>query len=168
MNVRFWMLLPCCLMAMGCLQDKPVRLENQNLGIVAIFPGEPRLHRFTQQTPFGDMEWFSNTYEPPGHLEQSYIVDVGNLPTGNRGGTTASEILATMRTFLASRLGELQVTSLPDGQGPGFHYQGKNPSSFFEGIVVVRRGRIHRAQGTASRPDAPPMKAFLDSFRVMP
>ncbi len=159
----------CVLMLAGCARETPVRVANRNLGIVALFPGEPRLHKYTEPTPFGEMEWFSTTYETPGRLDRSFYIDVGNLPPGDQGGATESQVLATLRSWLTKRLGKPEMLDLPAAKGPGFRYKVQAPSgAHAEGIAILRRGRIHRAQATVSRSEDPAVKAFLDSFEVLP
>lgn len=164
------LLVPACILVMpGCIRETPVRVENRNLGIVALFPGEPRLHKYSGPTPFGEMEWFSTTYETPGRLDRSFFIDVGNLPPGDQGGSTASEVLATLRQFLTKRMGKIDVMDLAAPRGPGFRYKAQLPNGeYAEGIAIVRRGRIHRAQATVSKPEDPALRAFLDSFEVLP
>jgi hypothetical protein len=164
------MLLPVCVLVIpGCIRDTPVRLEDRNLGIVALFPGQPRLHKYSEQTPFGEMEWFSNTYETPGRLDRSFFIDVGNLPPGDQGGSTEAEVLVTLRQFLTKRMGKIEVMELAAVRGPGFRYKAQLPNGgYAEGIAIVRRGRIHRAQATVAKPEDPELKAFLEGFEVLP
>jgi hypothetical protein len=166
----FTLLVLVCILAMpGCIRETPYRLENRNLGIVALFPGEPRLHKYSEQTPFGEMEWFSTTYGTPGRLDRSFFIDVGNLPAGDRGGSTESAVLATFRQFLTKLMGKIDVMDLPAVRGPGFRYKIQLPNGgYAEGIAIVRRGRIHRAQATVSKPEDPALKTFLESFQVLP
>lgn len=157
------------LFALGCFRETPVRLEDRALGIVAVFPGQPRLHKFTEPTPFGEMEWFSTTYETPGRLDRSFFIDVGNLPPGDRGGTTESAVLGTLRQYLAKRMGKIEVLDLAGARGPGFRYKALLPNGeYAEGIAILRRGRLHRAQATVARPEDPALKTFLESFEVLP
>ena len=167
---RLGWLVPVCVAAMqGCVREAPVRVEDRNLGIVVVFPGKPRLHKFSEPTPFGQMEWFSTTYEPPGRFDRSFFVNVGNLPPGDQGGSTEQEVLDTYRTFLARRLGPVETAPLPPDRGAGFRYKAHLPSGgYAEGVAVVRRGRLHQAQATVSRPEDAQLKAFLDSFAVLP
>jgi len=150
----------------GC-ETKPVHVQDRNGGIAATFPGQPRTNTFSEPTPFGDMEWFSTEYTPYGRMDEGFFVQVGNLPRGKQGGTTPPEVLATFQTFLERSFGKLEITVLPTEKGPGFRYRARVPSgAFVEGIIVVRRGRIHRAQATTGRAEDPRAKAFLDSFTV--
>ena len=162
------LLLTCVLVMPGCLRETPVRFEDRNLGIVAQFPGQPRLHKYSEPTPFGEMEWFSTTYETPGRLDRSFFIDIGNLPPGDQGGSTESAVLATLRQFLEKRMGKIEVMDLPAPRGPGFRYKARLPNGeYAEGIAIVRRGRIHRAQATVSKAEDPELKAFLASFEVL-
>jgi hypothetical protein len=113
------------------------------------------------------MEWFSTSFETPGRLDRSFFIDVGNLPPGDRGGSTEAEVLATLRRFLERRMGSLEVEVLP--ARAGFRYKARLPNGgYSEGIAILRRGRIHRAQATVAQPGDPELKAFLESFEVMP
>jgi len=160
----------CCLalalVLMGCKED-PRRVENENLGIAATFPGPPQLHRHTDPGPFGDVEWFDLAMSPPGRLDESFSVAVGNLPPGDKGGTTPREILTTFQNFLGYRIGALTRTELPAEKGPGFRYKAKAfNGKFIEGILVVRSGRLHHAQAIVRRENDPRTAAFLDEFEV--
>ena len=169
MNTYLRLLPVCALLAAGCVRETPVRMEDRNLGIAAVFPGQARTHKFSEPTPFGEMEWFSTTYETPGRFDRSFFINVGNLPPGSKGGSTESEVLGTMRRFLAAKIGKFDETNLPGGKGPGFRYKATLPNGeYAEGIVIVRRGRIHQAQATVSKAGDPSLIAFLDSFEVLP
>lgn len=163
---RAWLSLVALLALTGCRED-PRRIENENLGIAATFPGPPKLHRHTDSGPFGEMEWFDLAMSPAGRLDETFSVAVGNLPAGDKGGTTPREILTTFQNFLTYRLGSLRRSELPSGKGPGFRYlvKGRN-GGFIEGVVVVRRGRLHHAQAIVRREGDPRTAAFLDDFEV--
>lgn len=151
---------------MGCKED-PHRIQNDNLGIIATFPGEPRLYRHTDPGPFGDVEWFDLAMSPAGRLDETFSVAVGNLPPGNQGGTTPREILTTFQNYLGFRFGRIQRTELPAAKGPGFRYKGKGISGqIIEGIVVVRRGRLHHAQAIVRKEGDPRTAAFLDDLEI--
>lgn len=163
---RMWLSLVVLLALTGC-RDDPRRVENENLGIAATFPGPPKLHRHTDPGPFGDVEWFDLAMSPAGRLDETFSVAVGNLPPGDKGGTTPREILATYQKFLTYRLGALQRSELPAAKGPGFRYKLKNQNGgFIEGVVVVRGGRIHHAQAIVRREGDARTAAFLDDFEV--
>ncbi|MDE3032259.1 MAG: hypothetical protein KGI56_01220 [Acidobacteriota bacterium] len=163
---RLWTGLLLIVALLGC-SERPQRIVNANLGIIATFPGEPRLHRHTDPGPFGTMEWFDLAMSPPGRMDESFSVSVGNLPPGNQGGTTDQEILDTFQNWLAYRLGPLTRTDLPAAQGPGFRYRVNLASGdVAEGIVIYRAGRIHHAQAITSRAGDPRTRAFLDGFVV--
>lgn len=154
------------LLLAGC-KDDPRRIENENLGIAATFPGPPKLHRHTDPGPFGDVEWFDLAMSPPGRLDETFSVAVGNLPPGDKGGTTPREILTTFQNFLGYRFGAFQRKDLPADRGPGFRYKGRTPTGgVLEGIVVLRRGRLHHAQAIVRRDGDPRTAAFLDDFEV--
>lgn len=162
-------LLFATILLSACARERPVRVENRNLGIVAAFPGQPRLHKYVEPTPFGEIEWFSTTYETPGRLDRSFFVEVGNLPRGSEGGTTVPEILGSLRGFLTRKLGPLETSELPASDGPGFHYRVRLPNGgVTEGIAVLRRGRIHRAQATVAKAGDAQAATFLASFSVLP
>jgi len=150
---------------LGC-DSQPVPYRDKAAGYAVTFPGPPATNRFTEPTPFGSMEWFSTEYTSSSRMDESYFVQVGNLPPGDKGGTTPGEILGTFQRFLEFRLGKLTLTPLSASQRPGFRYHATVPSGdAVEGIVVCRRGRIHRAQAILGRSN-PKASAFLDSFKV--
>lgn len=153
----------------GCGKDEPQRVENPNLGIKATFPGPTNLNKHLETTPFGQIEWFDTSYYPAGRLDENFHVEVGNLPPGKQGGETPEAIIATFRKDLERRQGRLQSTDLPKGKGPGFSYLASGPQgTTVAGILVVRRGRLHHAQGTVAKGTDPRLKVFLESFEVAP
>jgi hypothetical protein len=163
---RVWLGLVVLLALTGCRED-PHRIENENLGIAVTFPGPPKLHRHTDPGPYGEVEWFDLAMSPAGRLDETFSVAVGNLPPGNKGGTTPREILTTFQNYLGYRFGPVQRTDLPADKGPGFRYKVKSPNtSLVEGIVVVRRGRLHHAQAIVRKEGDPRTAAFLDDFEV--
>ena len=167
MDARRGILLLGLMFCLGCGETKPVPWQDQNAGLSATFPGEPRTNKFLEPTPYGDMEWFSTECTSAGNLVDNFFVQVGNLPKGEQGGTTAPEILNTYQAWLEHRYGKVTVTPLPQDRGPGFRYEIQVPSgAFVKGILVVRRGRLHRAQATTRKFEDPRAKAFLDSFAV--
>ncbi len=164
---RTWIGLLVVAALLGC-REEPRRVENANLGVVATFPGEPRLHRHTESGPFGEVEWFDLAMNPAGRLDESFSVAVGNLPPGDQGGTTPREILGTFQNWLTYRLGPLVRTDLPEARGPGFRYRVALASGgVAEGIVVYRAGRLHHAQAIVRRAGDPRTQAFLDGFEVL-
>ncbi len=159
-------ILMLLLLAAGCAKDQPRRVQNDNLGIAAVFPGEARMAKREEDTPFGPVLWFDTAFVPTARLDESFHIAVGNLPEGTRGGTTPEQVLATFQGWLAAQLGPLQRSPVAPGKGPGFHYSRSSPSRWTEGVVVVRRGRIHHAQATVRSAADARVKAFLESFEV--
>lgn len=168
--MKAWTVLPlvCAVLLLGCVRDKPYAFEQPNLRVHATFPGEPRMAVYPEDTPFGIIQWHSYAYTPPGRMDLNFRVDVGNLPPGTQGGDTTPAALATFQGFLARRLGgAIERTDLPAGRGPGFQYRAQaNPKARVEGIVILKRGRLHHAQATVERADDPRLRVFLDSFGV--
>jgi hypothetical protein len=161
-----WVLLVFLFALTGC-REEPRRIENENLGVAATFPGPPKLHRHTEPGPFGDMEWFDLAMSPAGRLDETFSLAVGNLPPGDKGGTTPREILGTFQRFLTYRLGALRTTELPADRGPGFRYLAKSPNGgVVEGVVVLRRGRLHHAQAIVRREGDSRTAAFLDDLEI--
>ena len=129
---RSWLALAMLLTLMGCRED-PRRIENENLGFAATFPGPAKLHRHTDPGPFGDVEWFDLAMSPAGRLDETFSVAVGNLPPGDKG----------------------------------FRYKVKSPNGgVVEGIVVVRRGRLHHAQAIVRKEGDPRTEAFLGDLEI--
>lgn len=163
---RMGLLLLMSLILTGC-KDEPRRIENANLGFAATFPGPAKLHRHTDPGPYGEIEWFDVAMSPGGRLDETFSVAVGNLPPGDKGGSTPREILTTFQNFLGYRFGTVQRTELPAAKGPGFRYKVKGPTGgIVEGIVVLRRGRLHHAQAIVRRDNDPRTVAFLNDFEV--
>ncbi len=163
---RVWLGVVLLLGLTGC-REEARRIENENLGIAATFPGPPKLHRHTDPGPYGEVEWFDLAMSPAGRLDETFSVAVGNLPPGNKGGTTPREILTTFQNYLGYRFGPIQRTELPADKGPGFRYKVKSPNTrLVEGIVVVRRGRLHHAEAIVRKEGDPRTAAFLDDFEV--
>jgi hypothetical protein len=153
----------------GCGKEQPTPQKDDQLGIAAIFPGVPTKNRFLEPTPFGSVEWFSYAYRPGSRLDQSFQVDVGNLPPGTEGGGTPEEIVETYHRWLLKRFGKVEREELAPQAGPGFRYQARSPmGTHLLGILVVRRGRLHRAEATVSKQDDPRARIFLESFAVQP
>ncbi len=152
---------------LACEREKPYRMEDANLGVKATFPGEARLQKHAEDTPFGRMEWFDTAYYPPSRMDESFHIEVGNLPPGKEGGDTPQAVAETFRKDLERRLGKLQVTTLAGDRGPGFRYLAEGPQgTAVGGVLVVRRGRLHHAQAMVSKPGDPRLEAFLDSLEI--
>ena len=168
-RAKAWSLVALILIAAGCGKDRPVPLRDEQLGISAMFPGPPVNNRFVEPTPFGSIDWFSRSYRPAIRMDQNFQVDVGNLPRGTRGGSTPEDVVETYDAWLRKRLGKVERSELPDRQGPGFAYRAQSPSgTYLLGRVVVRRGRLHRAEAAVPNPEDPRAKSFLESFEVLP
>jgi len=158
--------LVCAVLLLGCAQEKPFAFEQKNLGIQVIFPGEPSQGMYPEATPFGDMQWYNFSYTPPGRMDANFHVDVGNLPPGTQGGDTVPAALATFQAFLSARLGPIERSELPTARGPGFHYVAPGKNARVEGIVILKRGRLHHAQATVAAVGDPRVQTFLTSFTV--
>ena len=162
-----WRFLVVMLLGLAGCREDPRRVENENLGFAATFPGPPKLHRHTDPGPFGEVEWFDLAMSPAGRLDETFSVAVGNLPPGEKGGTSPREILTTFQNFLGYRFGSVRRSELPTGKGPGFRYQVKSPNGgVVEGIIVIRSGRLHHAQAIVRKEGDPRTAAFLDDFDV--
>jgi hypothetical protein len=167
MMTRCLLLLALLLPGLACGRETPRRIENESLGVAATFPGEAKLYRRDEPTPFGMVGWFDLAYVPTLRMDESYHVEVGNLPPGSQGGSTPAQVAATFEKWLRMRFGSIQRTDLPAEQGPGFRYTAKGPNNrAVEGVLVIRRGRLHHAQGTAPRADDPRLRNFIDGFTV--
>ena len=103
MNRLAFLPLACAVLALGCRQEKPFPFEQKNMGIAVVFPGEPSQGDFPEDTPYGQIHWHNFFYSPPGRLDQSFHVDVGNLPPGTQGGDTVPAALAPFQAFLNLR-----------------------------------------------------------------
>jgi len=157
------------LILVGCQKEQPTTRRDEQLGISVLFPGVPMKNRFLEPTPFGPVEWFSYAFRPGGRLDQSFQVDVGNLPPGIEGGSTPEEIVETYHRWLLKRFGKVEREELSPQAGPGFRYQARSPmGTHLLGILVVRRGRLHRAEATVPKSGDPRARAFLESFEVLP
>jgi len=157
------------LIALGCGKDRPVPFRDERLGIAIVFPGAPQGVRYAESTPFGAIEWFGRAYRPAGRLDSNFQAEVGNLPPGSRGGTTPAEVMGTYHRWLIARFGRVERTELSAEQGPGFRYRVRSPmGTYLNGALVVRRGRLHRAEATTSQGDEPKARTFLEDFEVLP
>ncbi len=164
-----WSLVVVTLCAVSCGKDRPAPFRDEQLGIAVVFPGPPEKIRYLEPTPFGAMEWFGRAYRPAGRMDTNFQVDVGNLPPGTQGGTTPAEVLETYHRWQLKRFGRVEREALAPGKGPGFRYRIVSPmGTHLQGILVVSRGRLHRAEAITSRVDDPRAKAFLDGFEVLP
>lgn len=167
-SLRLLSLLACVLCLPGCQKDAPEAVVRPDLGISATFPGATAARTHEEDTPFGRMLWYDVIYVPRHSLAVSFHVEVGNLPPGTQGGNTPQAVMDTFRTWIDWRLeGRARFTPLPPDQGPGLRYETEGfPDRKVGGVMVVRRARIHHAQGTVSDPRDPRLAAFLDSFKV--
>lgn len=162
-------LLAAPLLLLGCAKETPTALRDPQLGIAAMFPGAPTNNRYVEQTPFGSIEWFCRAHRPGVGMDRNYQVDVGNLPPGTQGGNTPDAVLETYHRWLLGRFGKVDWEALPPARGEGYAYHAQAPSgAHLRGLVVVLRGRLHRAEATTPKADDSAAKAFLDSFEVLP
>jgi hypothetical protein len=174
--------------------EKPERVADAQLGYSVSFPGRATRSRYTEQTPFGEVEWFAASYTAGSRFDQIFSVDVGTLPPGEVGGTYEDEILKTMKDWIMWRFPG-SIFDLDPESGPGFEYASKNspapqeggkggeepwpawlmkrlPKRFqassrgVRGIIVLRRGRLHHAKGVSQDLDDPRLIDFLRSFQV--
>ena len=168
MGIPRFVPLVCAALLLACAPEKPFPFEQKNLGVAVTFPGEPRQAMYPEDTPFGHIQWYNFSYTPAGRMDLNYHVDVGNLPPGDRGGDTVPAALATFQAFLGSRLGgPIQRTDLDPARGQGFTYVAPGVKTVrIEGVVILKRGRLHHAQATVARADDPKLRTFLDSFTV--
>ena len=157
------------LLLLGCGREQPVPIRDPQMGIAIIFPGQPSRVRYSEPSPFGSLEWYGQAYRPAGRMDTTFQVDVANLPAGSRGGTTPGEVLETYQRWLLQRFGKVDRQDLLLDKGPGFRYQVVSPmGTHLQGILVVRRGRLHRAESSTSKREDPRAKAFLEGFEVLP
>jgi len=166
MNMHPWLPIASMLLLLACRpQETPVTLHNAALGIEVTFPDQPRQITYTEDTPIGNILWYNLTYMPKGGINApTWHVDVGS-PQGR--SLSAKSLLDGFQTHLRMQLGPITVEPLPPERGPGFHYTAqKKYDRVLEGLVIVRRGRIHHAQGAARSPGDPGFKTFLDGFKV--
>lgn len=174
-------------LAVGCYVEKERKIDDRELGYSVVFPEDILVYpgtdrevqhhpeewkptRRKEQTPFGEIIWFSRTYtsKKATEINQIYIVDVGTIPPGDQGGTTQEEILATIKEWIGKTYPGA-TADLDYDHGPGFEYFHKKPTgSTTNGIVVFRRGRIHHARATAPSSKNKQMLKFLKSFQVDP
>ncbi|MDP2876852.1 MAG: hypothetical protein Q8O00_11755 [Holophaga sp.] len=164
-----WLLIGTLLISVGCAKDRPTPFRDKQLGIAVVFPGEPISVRYSEPTPYGTVEWHGRSFRPAIRMDQNFQVDVGNLPEGTRGGSTPSEVVETYDKWLRKRLGKVGREELSIEKGPGFKYHAVSPAgTHLLGQIVVRRGRLHRAEVEAPKQNDPRAKSFLDSFEVLP
>jgi len=164
-----WVWAGALLLLQGCGREQPVPFRDPQMGIAVVFPGQPSRVRFEEPSPFGSLEWFGRSFRPGGRLDTTFQVDVANLPPGNRGGATPAEVLETYQRWLIQRFTKVDRQELPSGKGPGFCYQVVSPmGTHLQGILVVRQGRLHRAEASTPKREDPRAKAFLDGFEVLP
>lgn len=150
----------------GCAPDPPARVERADLGIAITFPGKPSSSHYQDDTPFGRMDWYGY-YWMRGRISESFHIQVGNVPKDAPHSRTVPEALEAFESWLRERLGPLDKTPLPADRGPGFRYRARGAEgSRIEGILVIRRGRLHHAQATVAQSEDPRVKAFLESFSV--
>lgn len=160
------LLLPALLLT-ACGRETPVVLSQANLGVRATFPGPFSQSTYLEENCFGSMQWISFSHSPAGRLDTNFRVDVGSIPPGTQGGNSVPEALASYQAFLSQRLGgPLTCTDLAPSEGPGFRYSAQGRGGLVEGLVILRRSRIHHAQATVPLAGEPRARAFLDGFQV--
>jgi len=161
-----WILL--LLPMLACQVEQPQKVVDRKLGYSVVFPGPPSGARYTESTPFGEIEWFNSSYTSTNRFDQTCTVDVGTLPVGNQGGSNQEEILATLKDWITWRYPG-SIVELDKVRGPGFSYTSKGTkNNVIKGIIILRRGRLHHARGATSDPTDPNFVNFLDSFEVDP
>jgi len=157
------------LVLLGCGREQPVPIRDPQMGIAIVFPGQPSRVRYSEPSPFGSLEWYGQAHRPAGRMDTTFQVDVANLPSGSRGGATPGEVLATYQRWLLQRFGKVDCQDLPLDKGPGFRFQVVSPmGTHLQGILVVRRGRLHRAEASTPKREDPRARAFLEGFEVLP
>jgi hypothetical protein len=156
------------LLVLGCKPEQPVTVDNPTLGIKVAFPGPPVQVMYSETTPLGDILWYNLTYDPKMKINAANMhVDVGGPVLKDVAGVSPQGMLAGFQKHLRERLGAITVEALPAERGPGFHYTAQRINErIIEGIVILRRGRFHHAQGASGKPGDPALQAFLDSFEV--
>jgi hypothetical protein len=189
--LSFSLAVACLPTAPACYAEKPERVIDAQLGYSVSFPGRPTRSRYTEQTPFGEVEWFAARYTAAHRFDQMFSVDVGTLPPGDAGGVYQEDVLGTMKDWIAWRFPG-SIFDLDQENGPGFEYASRNaleghggpeepwaarlvkrlPKRFqasghgVRGIIVLRRGRLHHAKGVSQDLDDPRLIEFLQSFQV--
>ena len=124
--------------------------------------------RYTESTPFGEITWFTRAVPNYGRSQKSLVIEVGNLPPGNQGGSNIEEILDTLKDWNTKRFPGV-IYELDSERGPGFEYQHRRgDGSVIKGIIVLRRGRIHHARASSKSLHDPKILTFLNSFNVNP
>lgn len=162
-------LIPCTLLLAlpACVREQPTQVEDADLGVAITFPGPATRSRRPEETPFGPIEWFDYRFVPGRRMDESFHLEVGNLPAGTRGGNTTPAVLDTFHAWLTFRFGKITRTDLPPDRGPGFRYEARaQDGSTVAGILLVRRARLHHAQATVAQAADPRLTVFLESFRV--
>jgi len=149
----------------ACVKEVPEKRKDAELGYRVTFPGRSIGTRQTEQTPFGEIEWFGRTYTSVARFDQTLSVSVGSLPAGGPGGDSEEEILKTAKAWISGRFPG-QIFDLDSEHGPGFDYASKTSSRVIHGEIVLRRGWLYHAQGSALNADDPQLKKFLQSFQV--
>jgi hypothetical protein len=156
---------------LACFVEEPQKIVNQDLGYSVVFPGRPSSARYSESTPFGEIEWFNTSYTSTNRFDQTCSVEVGTLPPGNQGGSNQREILDTLRDWITWRYPG-SIDELDGERGPGFTYISKRKygtkENVVQGIIILRRGRLHHARGATSDPNDPNFNNFLNSFEVDP
>jgi len=149
----------------ACIKEVPEKVDDRKLGYKVTFPGRSIGTRDTEQTPFGEVDWFGRMYTSVSRFDQTLSVRVGSLPAGGPGGDSEEEILSTAKTWISGRFPG-QIFDLDAEHGPGFDYASKTSSRAIHGEIVLRRGWLYHVQASALNADDPQLKTFLRSFQV--
>ncbi|MCE1228680.1 MAG: hypothetical protein LWX11_04220 [Firmicutes bacterium] len=156
------------LVLLGCGKETPTAFRDEAMGVAGVFPGSPVAVRYAEPSPYGSLEWFSRAWRPQFRANENFQIEVTNLPPGTQGGTTPGEVLNTYQRWLQQRFGTVEWTASPGEAQYRLHTAN---GLGLQGRVIVRRGRLHRAEATGPMGKAgfdTRAQAFLQSFQVNP
>ena len=169
----------------SCTKERLQNIVDPQLGYSVVFPVpiivypgtskeiQPRPAewapvRNTESTPFGEITWFTRIVPNYGRSKKSLLIEVGNLPPGNQGGSNLEEILETLKEWNTRRFPGI-ISELDGERSPGFEYQHRRgDGNIIKGIIILRRGRIHHARASYKNPNDSNILTFLNSFKVDP